>query len=85
MKWAGAFVKEHGPLFIEFDTYRYHGHSMSDPGISYRTKDEVQDVRATRDPVEIARAMLVDNGMATVEETKKIEKDIRKRIDAEVE
>lgn len=60
MKWAGAYVKQNGPLFLEFDTYRYHGHSMSDPGITYRTKDEVQNVRQTRDPVEICRNMILD-------------------------
>lgn len=41
VKWAGEYVKEHGPLFLEADTYRYHGHSMSDPGITYRTKEEI--------------------------------------------
>ena len=85
MKWAGSYVKKNGPLFLEFDTYRYHGHSMSDPGITYRTKEEVQLVRDTRDPVEIVRNLILQQKWASEDQLKDIEKDIRKRIDDEVE
>lgn len=85
MKWAGAYVIKNGPLFIEFNTYRYHGHSMSDPGITYRTKEEITNVRENRDPIEIVRNMLLERKWATEEELKAIEKTVRTRIEAEVE
>lgn len=85
MKWAGKFVQEHGPLFAEFSTYRYHGHSMSDPGISYREKSEIAEVRNTRDPLEICKKMILEQKWSTPEELKTIEKGIRKRLDEEVE
>jgi len=85
MEWAGRYVKEHGPLFVEMSTYRYHGHSMSDPGITYRSKDEVAEVRKSRDPVEQVRQMLLDKEWATETELKNIEKKVRKDIEKEVE
>lgn len=44
-KWAKNYAIEHGPLFIELRTFRYHGHSMSDPGTTYRTLKEIKEFR----------------------------------------
>lgn len=86
MKFAKEWcVKGNGPLFIEFSTYRYHGHSMSDPGITYRTREEINEVRAKRDPIEIVRKMILENSFATEAELKEIEKKIRADIEADVE
>ena len=85
MKWAKSYVVENGPIFIEFDTYRYHGHSMSDPGITYRTREEIMDIRKNRDPIEIVRAMIIENSFATEKDLKDIEKKIRADIDADVD
>lgn len=80
-----AFAKEwcskgNGPLYIEVDTYRYHGHSMSDPGTTYRNRDEIASMRTARDPIEFVKNLLVDNGLAEAQELKEIEKDIRKEV-----
>lgn len=76
--------QQKGPLVYEMVTYRYHGHSMSDPGTSYRTRDEVQEVRQTRDPILGFKEKVVAAGLADAEELKKMEMDIRKSIDADV-
>lgn len=83
-KWMKNFCIENGPLFVEYRTYRYHGHSMSDPGTTYRTRDEIKHVRDYRDPVALVRMMLVENDWATEKECKAIEKDIRSSIEDDV-
>lgn len=60
------------------DTYRYHGHSISDPGSTYRTRDEIQGIRRARDPIEHVRTLLLEHGFADAQELKRIEKEIKK-------
>jgi len=64
-----------GPIIIEFLTYRYRGHSMSDPA-KYRTREEVQDVREHRDPITHAERELEAMGVKE-EELKAIDKEIK--------
>jgi pyruvate dehydrogenase E1 component alpha subunit len=67
-----------GPVLMEYMTYRYRGHSMSDPA-KYRSRDEVQDVRTKRDPIEAAKAELLKMNVEE-DELKALEKDIRAEV-----
>ncbi|ROL42666.1 Pyruvate dehydrogenase E1 component subunit alpha, somatic form, mitochondrial [Anabarilius grahami] len=70
-----------GPILMELQTYRYHGHSMSDPGVSYRTREEIQEVRSKSDPISMLKDRMISNNMASVEEIKDIDAEIRKEIE----
>jgi pyruvate dehydrogenase E1 component alpha subunit len=65
-----------GPYILEMMTYRYRGHSMSDPA-KYRTREEVDKMRNEHDPIEQVRGRLLARGQASEEELKKIDADIR--------
>lgn len=81
MEFARNFCLEgNGPIFVEMKTYRYHGHSMSDPGTTYRDRDEISDIRKTRDPIELLKGRIMDSGFATEKELLDIEKAIRKEV-----
>ena len=67
--------KGNGPVILEMVTYRYRGHSMSDPA-KYRSREEVQRMREERDPIERVKAMLAADGAAE-DDLKAIDRDIR--------
>ncbi|PVU91424.1 hypothetical protein BB559_001402 [Furculomyces boomerangus] len=70
-----------GPIILEMSTYRYGGHSMSDPGTTYRTRDEIQHMRSTSDPVTGLKARLLESSLITEEELKALDKEAKKMID----
>lgn len=65
-----------GPMILEMKTYRYRGHSMSDPA-KYRSRDEVTKTRSERDPIDWVRAMLLDKKWADEATLKEMDKDIK--------
>jgi len=77
---AASFVRAgNGPMIVEMKTYRYRGHSMSDPA-KYRTKEEVREMRETRDPIDFVRNLLIERGAADEAELKEIDKEVRAKV-----
>uniref|UniRef100_W8BJD8 Putative pyruvate dehydrogenase E1 component subunit alpha, mitochondrial n=1 Tax=Ceratitis capitata TaxID=7213 RepID=W8BJD8_CERCA len=64
------FVQKEGPIIIGAHTYRYFEHSMSDPGTSYRTLDEVADIRSKHDPIAHFKAKVITKELLTEDECK---------------
>merc|ERR1712142_386871 len=83
-RFATQYCQLNGPLVYEISTYRYHGHSMSDPGTSYRSRDEVQEVRQSRDPITGFRDRIVGAGLVAQAEVKRIEQQVKKEIEVDV-
>jgi pyruvate dehydrogenase E1 component alpha subunit len=78
---AGEMAMAHcrdgkGPFILQMETYRYRGHSMSDPA-KYRTREEVDKVREQHDPIETFGRHLMDRGIATADQLKAIDKDVK--------
>ena len=80
MKAAEHIRAGKGPYFLEIKTYRYKGHSVSDPG-KYRSKEELNAYK-DRDPVYTTEAHIIENKIATEEEVNKIKEDIEAEITA---
>lgn len=85
-RWA----KQHctsgkGPVVIEFDSYRYMGHSMSDPDSQYRSKNDIQTVKNERDCVKKMKEFMVSEGIMTEDEMTAMEKAVKKDVDQQLQ
>ncbi|GBG61789.1 hypothetical protein CBR_g23748 [Chara braunii] len=90
VKQAIRFAKKHslegkGPFVLEMDTYRYHGHSMSDPGSTYRTREEISGIRQERDPIERVKKLLIGRQIVQPADLKAIEKECSKEVNEAVD
>jgi pyruvate dehydrogenase E1 component alpha subunit len=84
VKKAGLKAVEHcrsgkGPYILEMKTYRYRGHSMSDPA-RYRTRQEVNKIKEEQDPIDLVRNIILTKKYASDEELKLIDNEIKKLI-----
>lgn len=81
-RFAKQYASEgNGPLVLEMVTYRYGGHSMSDPGTTYRTREEIQQMRSNSDPLQGLKQRILEADVADEAAIKKIEKDARAHVD----
>ena len=82
---AVSYVRAgNGPMLIEMKTYRYRGHSMSDPA-KYRSREEVREVRRTHDPIDRIKARLVDEGHADAAALAALDREVRAVVDEAAE
>ncbi len=68
-----------GPIILEMKTYRYRGHSMSDP-MKYRTREEMEEIRKNRDPIDHVAHLLESHGWANEEALKAIDAEVKKIV-----
>lgn len=73
------------PSTVEIDTYRYRGHSVADPDNTYRSKDEIEEYRRTKDPIQVFQTMLVSEGVLNEAIIGQIDQEARAEAEAAAE
>ncbi|WFD25736.1 pyruvate dehydrogenase (acetyl-transferring) [Malassezia nana] len=86
VKRGTEFAREYttsgkGPLLMELVTYRYGGHSLSDPGTTYRTREEIQKMRSSSDPIQGLKTQILEWGVMEESELKKVDKAAKEEVD----
>lgn len=80
--WARQYTTEgNGPLIMELVTYRYGGHSLSDPGTTYRTREEIQRMRTSADPISGLKNKLLTWGVVSEDELKAVDKQAKLAVE----
>ena len=80
VQWVRQYALESGPIILEMDTYRYQGHSMSDPGTTYRSREEIQKIRKTRDPIARFKAFIIEHKLASEEKLEELEQRAKDEV-----
>ncbi|HEY0837092.1 MAG TPA: pyruvate dehydrogenase (acetyl-transferring) E1 component subunit alpha [Azospirillum sp.] len=75
-EWIPWVREGNGPVILEMKTYRYRGHSMSDPA-KYRTKEEVEKMRTESDPIDQMKKLLLDASLADEDKLKEIDREVK--------
>ncbi len=75
-KWVDYIRAGNGPVILEMKTYRYRGHSMSDPA-KYRTKEEVEKMRSESDPIDNLKRVLLEGAYVTEDQLKEIDREVK--------
>ncbi|OYD85168.1 pyruvate dehydrogenase (acetyl-transferring) E1 component subunit alpha [Azospirillum brasilense] len=75
-KWVEYIRSGNGPVILEMKTYRYRGHSMSDPA-KYRTKEEVEKMRSESDPIDNLKRVLLEGAYVTEDQLKEIDREVK--------
>ncbi|XP_030385309.1 pyruvate dehydrogenase E1 component subunit alpha, mitochondrial-like [Scaptodrosophila lebanonensis] len=79
-EYAIEFAQNRGPLLLELCTYRYGGHSLSDPGTSYRSREEVKEVRRKSDAINRFRELCLDYGLQSQEQLEEIDAEVQTEV-----
>lgn len=74
-----------GPLIVEMVTYRYGGHSLSDPGTTYRTREEISSMRSSSDPIQGLKTKMLEWNVIDEASLKKVDKSAKEEVDQAVE
>lgn len=69
IRFARDYAIRNGPIVIEVVTYRFFGHSISDPGIGYRSREEIRTMQVERDPILLLNKLAVEKGLLTEKDT----------------
>ncbi len=73
--------EESKPAVVEIRTYRYRGHSVADPDDTYRTKNEIEEYRRTKDPIQVFQAILIAEGVLTTESAEQVDAAARQEAE----
>jgi len=77
--------EESKPTVLEISTYRYRGHSVADPDQTYRSKEEIEEYKKNKDPINLYKDFLIQDGSLTDEQAQKIDQSAKDEAEASAE